>query len=247
MPAKFSDPRDLDADLIAYLCRKASGVGDTTARTLAGLIGTAAVFAQADANFLLQAKTLAGRPLLSPAQAATVIAVRDRFLPSGSSDVRELWITALIRDFVENAIAEINSTDFDKLLINPFLIRAFNFTDHREVIRFCFYQKVTRSIVTSWGFVVQDMLIVTGHPFDETGYTQKVLQWASVELPKGSNIGTLLENKEEQIRQDWESRYGTGPESIERFCAATLAAPGYLARVTLHDCETEQASIDIDE
>ncbi|HZT57814.1 MAG TPA: PmeII family type II restriction endonuclease [Pyrinomonadaceae bacterium] len=73
-----------------------------------------------------------------------------------------MWITYLVRKFVWNAIEEIQATNFDELLINPFLIRAFNFMDHEGVVTFCFYQKVTRSIVTSWGFTVEQMLLVSG-------------------------------------------------------------------------------------
>lgn len=103
-----------------------------------------------------------GKPIIRPEQAVEIITTREHFLPIGVNDVRQLWVTCLVRDFVERAIQEIHDTDFDKLLINPFLIRAFNFTDHKEVIAFCFYQKVTRSIVTSWGFTVERMLLVSG-------------------------------------------------------------------------------------
>lgn len=303
---KFSNPGDLEPDLISYICisyicKKVNGIGETTARSLAGFLGTAEAFANCAEADLLEAKNIRGRSYLTPQQAQELIEKRDQFLPSGKTDIRELWITALIRDFVANALAEINETDFDKLLINPFLIRAFNFTDHREVVRFCFYQKVTRSIVTSWGFVVQDMLIVTGSlpatekgfdlrldrdgeeyhlqiksspntmnkdavdtlndnisrlqqtegkigvlgvtyglqaqlsgmmqrvsgkvlmgqdlwdfVADEKGYTQKALEWASAGMPNNTDFGTLLDKKEQALLVDWERKYGTGRDSIEK-------------------------------
>ena len=159
---KFSDPADLEADFIVYLCKKVHGIGDKTAKAVAVQFEDAEVFARCTEAELLNWKSQTGKQVLKPQQAKDIVALRDEFMPRTSRDIRQLWISALIRDFVENALHEINQTDFEKLLINPFLIRAFNFTDHREVIRFCFYQKVTRSIVTSWGFIVEDMLIVTG-------------------------------------------------------------------------------------
>ncbi len=150
-------------------------MGETTARSIAGYLTTAHAFVKCTETDLLRAKNKNGRSFLTLQQAQELTRLRDQFLPHGKTDIRELWITALVRDFVENALSEINATDFDKLLINPFLIYAFNFTDHREVVRFCFYQKVTRSIVTSWGFVVQDMLIVTGSvPATEKGFDLRI-------------------------------------------------------------------------
>ncbi|HZP83543.1 MAG TPA: PmeII family type II restriction endonuclease [Chthonomonadaceae bacterium] len=172
---KFSSPPDLELDLISYICKKVNGIGEITAHGIARFLETAEAFALCTEADLLEPRTQRGRSYLTPQQAHELIQIRDRFLSPGKTDIRELWIKALIRDFVENALDEINDTDFDKLLINPFLIRAFNFTDHREVIRFCFYQKVTRSIVTSWGFVVQDMLIVTGSiPSTQRGFDLRV-------------------------------------------------------------------------
>lgn len=76
---------------------------------------------------------------------------------------------------MKNSIREIQETSLDTLLINPFLIKAFGFDDHREVVTFYFYQKVTRSIVTSWGFTIEGLLLCSGaEKSDLEGFDIKV-------------------------------------------------------------------------
>ncbi len=302
-PELYEEPNH-EHNLIIAICQRVDGVGKTTAAHLASYFDTVTQFMNCQAQDLLAVTKKNGASLLKPEQANAIIAQRDDFLPTGVTDIRQMWITYLIRDFVKRAIEEINDTDFDKLLINPFLIKAFNFTDHREVISFCFYQKVTRSIVTSWGFTVERMVLVSGGipvkggfdilirrkgkdhhlqiktspntmDFDqvqnlnnnirklqetankvgmlgitygikdnhlssimqgvdgypknvlvghelwdfvaqEKGYTAKVLDWASAGMPQNTDFSTLLENKRLTIVSDWEAKYGTGLESIEK-------------------------------
>ncbi len=160
-PEFFEEP-NLDHDLMIFVCLKVGGIGKTTAAHIASHLETVAAFQSADASDLLAITRRGGKPLLKPEQADGILQMRKIYLPADATDLRQLWITALIRDFVARAIEDINGTDFDALLINPFLISAFRFTDPKEVITFCFYQKVTRSIVTSWGFTVERMLLVSG-------------------------------------------------------------------------------------
>lgn len=160
-PEFYEEPNH-EHNLIIAICQRVDGIGKTTATHLASFLDTVRRFMNCQKLDLLAVTKQNGAPLLRPEQASAIIAQRDHFLPTGITDVRQMWITYLIRDFVKRAIEEIKDTDFDRLLINPFLIKAFNFTDHREVISFCFYQKVTRSIVTSWGFTVERMLLISG-------------------------------------------------------------------------------------
>lgn len=161
IPDFYEEPNH-EHNLIIEICQRVDGIGKVTAAHIASYLDTAEQFINCSARDLLAVTKSGGAPLLKKEQTEAIVAVRDRFLPPRVTDVRQLWITYLVRDFVERAVKEIKETDFDKLLINPFLIKAFNFTDHKEVITFCFYQKVTRSIVTSWGFTVERMLLVSG-------------------------------------------------------------------------------------
>lgn len=303
IPDFYEEPNH-EHNLIIAICQRVEGIGKVTASHVASYIDKAEQFLASTADDLLGVTKKGGTPLLRLEQAEAVIAMRDRFLPAHTTDIRQLWVTYLVRDFVERAIREIGETDFDELLINPFLIKAFNFTDHKEVVTFCFYQKVTRSIVTSWGFTVERMLLVSGgrpiktgfdillrrggkeyylqiksspntmdfdqvqnlnnnirklqrtqgkigmlgvtygikdahlssimqgvdgypdqvlvgHELwdfvaDEKGYTAKVLEWASAGMPSNTDFNDLLEKKRQTIIEYWETKYGTGPQSIDK-------------------------------
>ncbi len=293
-------------NLIIEICRKVRGIGKTTATCIAGYLDTIDAFMHGAEDELLRIGNIRGGALLKAEQATEIIEIRKKYLPEGVTDIKQLWITYLVRKFVWNAIEEIQATDFDELLINPFLICAFNFTDHEGVVTFCFYQKVTRSIVTSWGFTVEQMLLVSGgtpiigekagfdlrvnregteyyiqiksgpntmdfdqvqnlnnnlaklqeydgrigilgvtygkdeqlssimqrvHGYpesvligrnlwdfiaEEKGYTERVLEWASVGLPENINFSTLLEDKRSALIKAWEEKYGVGVESIRK-------------------------------
>lgn len=156
------EPTNLEQELIIELCKRVHKIGDKTAAHIASYLDTIDEFMLSKKEDLLAITNKRGKSLINSTQAETIISIRDKYLPSTVTDIRKMWITYLIRDFVERAVKEIQDTNIEKMLINPFLIRAFNFTDYREVVTFCFYQKVTRSIVTSWGFVVEKMLQVSG-------------------------------------------------------------------------------------
>lgn len=174
-PEFYEEPNHAH-NLIIAICQRVRGIGKTTATHIASYLDTPARFMDCTPESLLFIKKESGASIIKSEQAEAIIRVRDHFLPKGTDDLRKLWITYLVGDFVERAINEIKATDFDELLINPFLIQAFNFTDHKEVITFCFYQKVTRSIVTSWGFTVERMLLVSGGILVKGGFDLMVVR-----------------------------------------------------------------------
>lgn len=150
-----------EKDLIAYICKKISGVGEKTAITISVYLENFSnLFENIDK--LKELRKASGKNILSPEQISELQKILREYFPQKIIDLRQAWISVVIRDFVKNSIKEIQETTLDTLLINPFLIKAFGFDDHREVVTFYFYQKVTRSIVTSWGFTVEGLLLCSG-------------------------------------------------------------------------------------
>ncbi|GEM_PF-5087444 len=221
---KFSEPAELEADFIVYICKKVRGIGERTAQAVAEHFENAEMFARSTESELLEWTNHSKKPILKPQQAKEVIALRDQFMSRDSSDIRQLWITALIRDFVANALREINETDVKKLRLNPFLVRAFNFKDHKEVIRFCFYQKVSTAITDSWAFIVDELRDVKGKEFIKRdlddfvslrgGNAAEVLQWAINGMPDNQDFGSVIEAKEKHLVREWEDTFGSGIRSI---------------------------------
>ena len=150
-----------EEDLIVYLCKKVAGVGEKTATAVAVYLGSMEnLFDRIETIHDL--KKVNGKKVLNDNQIDELKTILKEYFPQRITELKRTWISVLIRDFVKNSIREIRETDLNTLLINPFLIKAFGFDDHREVVTFYFYQKVTRSVVTSWGFTVEGLLLCSG-------------------------------------------------------------------------------------
>lgn len=157
-----------EENLIAYLCKKVNKIGETTALAIADFYD-GAIKNFYDSKKLLQFKNSKGEVKLSKEQIAQIQNIIDEYLFDKSKSLNGFWITVLIKDFVKNSISELKNTTIENLLINPFLVKAFGFDNHKEVVTFYFYQKITRSIVTSWGFTVEGLLLCSGAEKSELG------------------------------------------------------------------------------
>ncbi len=163
-----------EEELIIYLCQKVEGIGEKTAIRIAGYMEDFENFYE-NSQRLSRFKTDKGKAVLTSAQISEIESILQEYIPDKSKSITELWISVLIRDFVKNNIEELKNTTLDTLLINPFLVKAFGFDDHKEVVTFYFYQKITRSIVTSWGFTVEGLLLCSGAEKSELlGFDMKV-------------------------------------------------------------------------
>ena len=165
-----------EEELIAYLCQKADGIGEKTAIRIAGYMEDFANFYENTGN-LTDFNTNKGSKVLNEAQIKNIKEIIGEYITDASKSIQEIWISVLIKDFVKNSISELQNTMIDGLSINPFLIKAFGFTDHKEVITFYFYQKITRSIVTSWGFTIEHLLLCSGAKKSNlSGFDMKVFR-----------------------------------------------------------------------
>jgi len=163
-----------EKDLIVYICKKVTGIGEKTATAISVYLENLSNFFN-NLDKLDKLRKVNGKKVLSSNQIVEIENILKEYFPQKVIDERQAWILVLIRDFVKNSIKEIQETTLDTLLINPFLIKAFGFDDHREVVTFYFYQKVTRSIVTSWGFAVEGLLLCSGaEKSDLEGFDIKV-------------------------------------------------------------------------
>ena len=73
-------------------------------------------------------------------------------------DIKENWIRYLTDIFVNRQQANIKKINLNTMNMNPFLIKALNLKTPEEVIKFNVFQTATRSIVTSMGFALENML-----------------------------------------------------------------------------------------
>lgn len=169
-----SDMKYNEEELIIYLCQKVDGIGEMTAIRIAGYMEDFDNFyenTQRLSSFITDKR----KAVLTQSQINEIERILHEYITVKSRSITELWISVLIRDFVKNSIKELKNTTLETLLINPFLVKAFGFDDHKEVVTFYFYQKITRSIVTSWGFTVEGLLLCSGAEKSELpGFDMKV-------------------------------------------------------------------------
>ena len=69
------------------------------------------------------------------------------------------FIRILTKEFVNKQIAMLTTITIDNFNANPILCTALNFKTPEEFIRYNAYQAIGRSIVTSMGFLVQNLLL----------------------------------------------------------------------------------------
>lgn len=147
--------------LIKYLCEKVNGIGNKTADRIAGYIEDIKILFH-NPNQLQHFKKANERRFVSDIQISSIHKIIIEYIYDVERPINEIWVSVLIKDFVKNALKELKNTSLDKLLINPFLMKSFGFSDHTEVVNFYFYQKITRSVVTSWGFTIEGLLYCSG-------------------------------------------------------------------------------------
>jgi hypothetical protein len=160
--------------LIKYICEKTIGIGAKTADRIAGFMEDIPNFYQ-NTHLLSNFVSAKGKGFVKDSQIKEIKKLIDEYIQNPEIEIKKIWISVLIKDFVKNSINELINTSLEQLLINPFLVKAFGFDDHKEVISFYFYQKITRSVVTSWGFTVEGLLLCSGaEKTDMSGFDMKV-------------------------------------------------------------------------
>lgn len=166
-----------EENLIVYLCKKVDKIGDTSAKAIADYFDCSIARFIDNQRTFIHFKNSSGKQRLTASQIREIDDVIQHYIKGNNFNVNELWISILIRDFVRHSIEELQNTTLENLLINPFLVKAFGFDDHKEVVTFYFYQKITRSIVTSWGFIVEGLLLCSGAKKSELeGFDMQVIR-----------------------------------------------------------------------
>ena len=160
--------------LIKYICEKVEGIGAKKADRIAGFMESITDFYN-NTDKLTNFVNVKGKRFLKNEQILNIKEKINEYILNPEMDINNIWISVLIKDFVKNSINELKNTSLEKLLINPFLVKAFGFDDHKDVVSFYFYQKITRSVVTSWGFTVEGLLLCSGaEKTDLAGFDMKV-------------------------------------------------------------------------
>ena len=72
---------------------------------------------------------------------------------------QENFIKILLSEFINRQLQMVESLELETLNINPILAGALNLDNEEDLIRYYVYQAISRSIVTSAGFLVQNLVL----------------------------------------------------------------------------------------
>lgn len=73
--------------------------------------------------------------------------------------IQENFVKILVTEFVDRQLQMIESLELETLNINPILAGALNLDNGKDLIRYYVYQAISRSVVTSVGFLVQNLIL----------------------------------------------------------------------------------------
>jgi hypothetical protein len=143
-------------EMIMEIARQVPGIGNATAGAIAAdFDGDLQAFLSADAVRLSKLQKSNGRQQMSGDIVAALIEAKSQ-IPNNLS-IQETWVFYLGRKFLKTQLEMVSKLNFQDFDINPLLAKALSLDTPRKVIAFNVYQTITRSIVTSWGYTVQDL------------------------------------------------------------------------------------------
>lgn len=129
-------------------------------RVLGTQYTTLSVFKNASIESFNTLKNAEGQPLIKRFRAKEVVLVRDiQDELDANISIEENFIRLLTTDFINKQLTNINSISLEKLNANPMLCSALKLSNLQDLLKFYVYSLATRSIVTSMGYLIQNLLL----------------------------------------------------------------------------------------
>lgn len=147
-------------EMLAFLLEKDAGLTKSKARTLASYFDDLKTFVEVSRVDLLNLRGIRGRIIvrLSSEEIEKILKVANSGYIDLNKGISLNYLSAISRAFTKRQLDMINSLSLDKLSPNPFLIHTLNLKTPEELIRINVFMVTTRSIVTSMGFFVENLL-----------------------------------------------------------------------------------------
>ena len=149
-------------NLIEFVLLSDGGLSKGVARKVSSYFTSMQEFLACTKEQLDGLRSASGLPLrINISDIEKILQVSRADILSEEQPLVDNYIRGLARDFTRRQVTNISSLSLDSLNINPLLIRSLNLKTPLEVLEFNVSAAVSRSIVTSMGFFVQDLLEVT--------------------------------------------------------------------------------------
>lgn len=148
-------------EFISEICQRIEGIGPVIANAVAADFSSdLREFLQADHARIAAIKRSSGKPYLVSETILRLIEEREVFI--NFTDVRDAWCFLIGRNFLAGVVERLGKLRLADVDLNPFLAIGLELKTPEQVLTFNLYQTVTRSVVTSWGTAVEELLIRSG-------------------------------------------------------------------------------------
>lgn len=143
-------------------------------KIIAGQFSTLEGFKSTTIAFLNNIKTIEGDKSfkdLTPKEAEAILTFQQEI--DVEKSIVQNFIQILTKEFVNKQIAMLSTISIETFNANPILCTALNLKTPEEFVRYNAYQAIGRSIVTSMGFLVQNLLLYSNeYVFDGKNYQE---------------------------------------------------------------------------
>lgn len=149
-------------EMLAFVLYSDGGLGRSRARSIASYFLSLDEFMTLKSKDLGSIKTVSGKKVeLSKQEIETIKIIQKSNLVDPKLTTAQNYLSAVARAFTKRQLSMIRELSLDKINVNPFLVKALNLHNPEEVVRLNVYMVTTRSIVTSMGFFIQNLLIAS--------------------------------------------------------------------------------------
>lgn len=143
-------------------------------RVLGDQYDTLSGFKSASVDFLVSLRNAEGNPLIRPfteKESQLLVGIQNGI--DSEESIEGNFVNLLTSNFINKQLAMLENMTLDDLNSNPLLCAALKLNTAAELVKYNVYALATRSIVTSMGFLVQDLLLFSsadvydGHDYEE--------------------------------------------------------------------------------
>ena len=204
-----------EQELISILLEESGQFTKSRARSVSSFFDSLKDFSQATESSLVRLAQHSGKQALRREEIASILSVIGSGVIDINKPVSDNFIAAVSRSFTRRQLEMLRSLDLDAMYPNPFLIQSLNLSTPDEVVRLNVYAAATRSIVTSFGMVVQNMLSATSES------VHKVRSgWDLLKVKDGVNHWVQVKSGTNDMDKDqivyWAEQIGKVEESGEK-------------------------------
>lgn len=236
------------ATVSEYLVKAASfrNVGAKTKdklRILGYQYDSLAGFKSASIDFLNNLKNAEGRPLirsLTTKEQDIVLSIQKEI--DGNSSIENNFVNILTSNFINKQLTMLEDMTLKDINSNPLLCAALKLSTPYELVKYNVYALVTRSIVTSMGYFVQDLLLYSNTDvYDGKNYKEgEHVKWDLV-IERIGAIRSYIEVKSgpNDLDKGQVELYESGIKSVEK-----LGHKGYIG-ITYGKRESDTVSINL--